>query len=384
MVHNYYLQRGGEDYCFESEIKLLKQNKHQVFTYTKHNSEFESFNFIKKASKLVWNREVYAEFSKIIDKFKPDIIHCHNTFPLISPSIYYAAKSKKVPIVQTLHNYRVSCPAATFYRGEVCEDCLGKWFCWPSIFHRCYRRSVVANFLVSVYLMLHKLIGTWTKKVDKYIALTNFCKEKFIEVGLPSKNIVVKPNFIFKNYSKRKSIGSYFLFVGRLTKEKGVMQLIKTWKQIPDLHLKIVGDGPLKSEVAKYLKENQISNVYLLGPKTHSETIKLIRKSCAVIFPSEWYETFGLVIAESFANGVPVVASNLGVMSELVTKNKTGLLFDLNNIQDLIPKLYYLFAQKNNVQKMGSNAYSDYKSKFTKEKNYKILIKIYKDLKKNH
>src|SRR5215212_4268687 len=247
LAHNEYQQPGGEDQIFRSEAALLEAHGHQVLRYAAHNDRVAGMNPVALAGSTVWNRASYRELQSMIRRERPQVAHFHNTLPLISPAGYYAAKAEGVPVVQTLHNYRLLCPNALFFRdGHVCEDCQGKLVPWPGVLHACYRESRPASAAMAAMLTTHRALQTWTEQVDVYIATTEFAREKFVQGGLPAEQLVVKPNFLHPAPSPGQVRGDFALFVGRLSPEKGVGTLLETWKRsrvrVP---LKIVGDGPL-------------------------------------------------------------------------------------------------------------------------------------------
>ena len=227
-VHNEYQQAGGEDQSFEAETSLLEENGHRVRRYVVHNDRLAGMSQLESASVAVWNRSSYRDLRSLIREEQPEVVHFHNTFPLISPAGYYAARAEEVPVVQSLHNYRLLCPNALFFRdGHACEDCQGKLVPWPGVLHACYRGSRPASGAVAAMLATHRLLRTWTKMVDLYIALTDFARMKFIEEYLPAEKVVVKPNFLHPDPGFGQVREDYVLFVGRLSVEKGVDTLIR-------------------------------------------------------------------------------------------------------------------------------------------------------------
>src|SRR5215218_10268668 len=256
LIHNEYQQPGGEDQVFAAEAKLLEDNGQRVLRYSVHNDQVAGMNLMTLAASTIWNRSSYHELRAVIHKERPQVAHFHNTLPLISPAGYYAAKAERVPVVQTLHNYRLLCPNALFFRdGHVCEDCQGKFVPWPGVLHACYRGSRPASAVVAAMLTTHRALRTWTEQVDVYIATTEFAREKFVQGGLPVEKLVVKPNFLHPAPTPGKVQGDYALFVGRLSPEKGIGTLLAAWKRLRTrIPLKIVGDGPLAEEVANATK----------------------------------------------------------------------------------------------------------------------------------
>ncbi|MBL7042540.1 MAG: glycosyltransferase, partial [Pirellulaceae bacterium] len=319
LCHNYYQQPGGEDQVFAAEGRLLRSRGHHVVEYTKHNDDIKRMGRWEAAKKTVWNGEVYEELRELIRSERPDILHATNIFPLISPAAYAAARDEGVPVVQSLHNYRLICPKALLMRdGRACESCLGKRFAWPAVVHACYRGSRAATAVVGTMLAVHRRRGTWTQSVDRYIALTEFARQKLIEGGLPANAITVKPNFLPEDPGPGDGLGGYSIYVGRLSAEKGVDVLLDAWSRIDgDIPLRIVGDGPLAETVRAATADDP--RVRWLGQKPHDEVLDLIGDARFLVFPSICFETFGLTTVEAFAKGTPVVASRLGAMQELVS-----------------------------------------------------------------
>jgi glycosyltransferase involved in cell wall biosynthesis len=380
MVHNYYRQRGGEDISFEAEASLLESKGHKVLRYTKDNNGTKNMNYFSLISKIIWNKEVYSELRKIIKKEKPDIVHFQNTFAIISPSAYYAAKAEGIPVVKSVRNYRLFCPSSTgfFRKGKICENCLGKAIPWSGIVHSCYRSSRLASAALVTILIFHRFMRTLKRKVDVYIANTEFSKKKFVQGGLSSKKILVKPNFFELDSNKTSSRGDYAVFVGRLSNEKGLFTLLEAWKNLRHIPLKIVGDGPLLDKVNDFVKDNALGNVEIKGYKSEKKVSDLIEKARFLIFPSEWYETFGRVIVEAFAYGIPVIASRLGAMAEIIKDKQTGLQFTPGSSKDLAAKVEWAWTHKKEMKDISKKARKDFENKYTSEKNYEQLIKIYK------
>ena len=376
VAHNTYQQAGGEDTSFNSEVDLLRQHGHEVFTYLRHNSELEQIPALNAAIETVWSRESVKAIGDLIDSTQAELVHFHNTLTRISPAAYYAAKAKGAAVVQTLHNYRLLCPVATFSRigKQPCEDCLGKTPPWPSIFHACWRSSRPQTAVVASMLTVHRLLGTWSNKVDRYIALTEFARQKFIEGGLPGKKISVKPNFVSEN-KKARSAKNFALYVGRLASEKGIQTLLAAWKQIQNLPLKIAGDVPQQALVTDSAKRS--ANIEWLGRLSADEVQGMMANASFLIFPSILYEGMPMTIIEAFAAGLPVIASRRGVMQEMITDGETGLLFESNTPLDLAEKVNWAHQHKREMEQMREACLSVYAQKWTPEKNYKLLIDIY-------
>lgn len=383
MAHNYYQQTGGEEQVFLSECSLLEKQGHQVYRYILHNDQIETTPSLKLLGKTIWNWDVYQEIRLLIQQHKFQVVHFHNTFPLISPAAYYATKAEGVSVVQTFHNYRLLCPNALFLRdGKVCEDCLGKAIPWQGIQHNCYRGSKSASAAVVAMLSTHRLLQTWNHQVDAYIALTDFARDKFIEGGLPADKIFVKPNFVDPDPGVGEGKGNYALFVGRLSIEKGIDLLLEAWDKLGcKIPLKILGDGPLASQVSKAAQ--LIPEIECLGRRSMEDVYALMQNAQFLIFPSKWYEGLPRTLIESFACGTPVIAANLGAMSSFVTPYETGLHFQPGNADDLVTQVQWAIAHPELLSNMRSKARAEFEVKYTPENSYLQVLKIYRFLQRD-
>lgn len=372
IVHNAYQHKGGEDSVMEAEVALLASHGHRVELFSRHNDELAQVHKAVAAMQTLWSSQSGKAFESMLRSFKPDVVHVHNTFPLISPSIYWVADRLGVPVVQTLHNFRLLCPQAMFLRdGKVCEDCLGK-LPWRGAVRGCYRDSKLQSTVLASMITLHRAVGTWQNKVTRYIALNDFCRSKFVEGGLPAARIVVKPNFVDFE-SSEDFARSGFLFAGRLSMEKGIDVLATAMALLSDSHLKVAGVGPCAS-LLEGLRGTQI-----LGHLTPSVLKHEMSSAIAVVAPSVCYETFGMVVVEAFAAKTPVIASNIGVLPNLVKDGVTGILFESGNAQDLAVKMLWAQQHPEQMAQMGKNARTLYQAEFTAERNYQQLMAIYQD-----
>jgi glycosyltransferase involved in cell wall biosynthesis len=378
VVHNRYQQHGGEDAIFHNEKTLLLQYGHEVIEFTEDNNKIGDLNSLTVFTESVWSWVSWRRLLELYREEQFDLVHFHNTFLLISPSAYYACKRVGVPVVQTLHNYRLLCPNAVFFRnGHVCEDCLERFIPWPGVTHACYRGNHLFSGGVASMLTFHRLIGTWNRMVDVYIALSKFSRKKFIQGGIPQKKIVVKPNFIFPDPGLGESDGRYAIFVGRLAQEKGLDVLINAWRRLQGkVSIKIVGDGPLAALAVEAAK--RIPGVEWLGHRPNDEVLSLMKKAMFLVFPSVCYENFPITLLEAFATGLPVVASRLGVMSSLVEDGKTGLHFHPGDPKDLADQVEQLISHPEKLLQMRWRARKEYEGKYTAEANYLRLMRIYK------
>jgi glycosyltransferase involved in cell wall biosynthesis len=377
LCHNHYQQRGGEDLSFAAEAALLEDYGHEVVCHTVHNDAVATMTQMQVAARTIWSRESYRDVRRQIRRTRPHVMHCTNTFPLLSPSIYYAAQAEGVPVVQSLRNYRLLCPGAYFLReGKVCEDCLGRSFAWPGVKHGCYRDSHAASAVVAAMASVHRLLGTWSRAVDLFFTPSRFARQKFLEAGLPADKVAVKPNFIDPDPGAGDGTGDFALFVGRLSPEKGIETLLSAWERIGStLPLKIAGDGPLDDRVRQASNDN--TAIEHLGALPHREILDLMGRARSVIVPSIWYETFGRTIIESFAKGTPVVASRLGCMEELIEDGVTGRLFAPGDATDLAAAVLRLLDDGASSDDMRTACRDAYLADYTAASNYRMLLDLY-------
>ena len=377
VCHNFYQQAGGEDQVFVDECLLLQSRGHEVVRFTMHNDELDGMSKVEMVKKTIWNSTVEQDLIGLIRRERPDVMHCHNTFPLISPSAYYAAQREGVAVVQTLHNYRLLCPGATLLRdGDVCEKCVGMRVALPAIRHACYRNNRAATLATTAMLAVHHQKNTWTDAIHCYIALTEFSRQKFIEGGLPAERICLKPNLVQPDPGVGQHDGTYAVFAGRLSHEKGVETLLQAWERLDDqIPLKILGDGPMAEQVREAAKRD--ARIEWLGRVNIDEVAQVIGAANMLVMPSVCYETFGRTIIEAFAAGTPVIASQMGAMEELVDDGRTGFLFEPRNSKDLAEKLRRLWQQPDLQQQMQQAAREEYETRYTAEPNYQQLIEIY-------
>lgn len=382
LVHNAYQEPGGEDIAFESERNLLESAGHQVVVYRRTNSETKNYPGLKRialVTRIIWAKDAQQEIAELLKREKPQLAHIHNTFMMVSPSVYSACQEAGVPVVQTLHNYRLLCPGGNLFRGgHVCGECIEHGL-WRGVRHACYRDSRPATISVALMLTLNRYCGTWKEMVNGYIALTNFARQKFIDGGLPADRINVKPNFVFSDPGERIGSGEYGLFVGRFSPEKGLRTLMASWEHLDSrLPLRLVGDGPLRAEFEADAARRGLTNVHFSGRLARNQVWEAIKGAKFVILPSECYENFPVTVAEAFACGTPVICSRHGAMEEIVTDARTGLHFTPGSSEDLTQKIDWALSQPRRLAAMGKEARREYKSQYTSERNYSLLMDIYR------
>jgi glycosyltransferase involved in cell wall biosynthesis len=380
VVHNFYQHRGGEDEVVEAELCLLKKAGHRTATFFRHNREINDYSWWARGrlgARAVWSMDSAREMRCALQREKPDLVHFHNFLPLLSPSLYYVCKDLNIPVIQTIHNYRLLCPSAALYRdGKVCEECVGKLVPWPSVVHKCYRQDRLASAAVGVMITTHGLIGTWRSVVDRYIALTEFSRRKLADNAIPGHKIVVKPNYLDPDPGAKHGPGDYALFVGRLSPEKGVRTLLNGWRSLKmPVPLVIVGEGHCDSEVITACAE--VPSIQWLGRVGKDMVIELMKRARFLVLPSECYESFPLAIVEAFGCALPVVASSLGAMAELVDNSRTGLTFRASDPGDLAAKVDWAWSHPWEMEQMGRAARSEFETKYTASANYEALLSIY-------
>jgi len=388
LIHNTYQQPGGEDVVFEQERRLLQQHGHEIVTYQRSNHEIEQLSMFERialVTRIIAAEDSKQQVWKILEMFQPDLVHAHNTFMMISPSVYEACGEAHVPVLQTLQNYRLLCPAALLFRdGHVCEEC-SEHGLTRSVWHGCYRYSRPTTAAVALMLKTHRERRTWTDAVTGYVVATEFARQKFIHGGLPAEKIFVKPNFVDPDPGERSQPGDYALFVGRLSPEKGVSTLLAAWSRLgPSIPLVIAGDGPLRPRLEAEVAKNNLRQVSFRGRLNPSETRAAMKQARFLVLPSLWYEGFPMVMAESLACGTPVLGSRLGAIEEISTDGRTGLHFTPGDPTDLGEKVEWAWNHPSELTAMGREARLDYESRYTSEMNYSLLMAIYQQVIKAH
>ncbi|HET9741781.1 MAG TPA: glycosyltransferase family 4 protein [Terriglobales bacterium] len=380
IAHNRYRERGGEDVVFEQESALLEERGEEVIRYERCNEEAPKLTLIGKlgaAASALWSRATYSDFSSLLRAENPEIVHVHNFFLAISPSIFQACHDAQIPVVHTLHNYRLLCPGTNFYRnGGACERC-ARGNAWHGIAHGCYRSSRIATGIAASMVAYNSLRGTWTRAIDRYIAPTHFLKSKLMSAGWSAERITVKPHFVNSDPGISRGPKTYAIYIGRLSPEKGLVAALAAWEQLKDIPLWIVGDGPQRGELQAIVRERNL-NIRFAGRLPRAQVLELLRDARLLIFPSTAYESFGLGIIEAFACGVPVIASNHGAMQELVEPGRTGLLFPPGDSAALRESVRSLWSDTELRNTMSVSARGEFKNKYTPDVNYHALMSIYR------
>lgn len=381
IVHNYTQRRGGSDESAEHELQLLRERGHVVRFYFRHNDEIKSFSLLRKGLLFfepLWSRKSYREVKQILRDFQPEIVHFHSFFPLVSPSTYYACAESRVPVVQTLHDYRLLCPIGSFFRdGAICKECFHHSLL-RGIRYGCYHDSHIQTASIALMLRAHRLLKTWSQKVTAFIAVSEFSRHKFIESGIAESKIFMRPNFLAQDPELGKATRKYVLFVGRLSPEKGLDTLLRAWHSLPDVPLKIIGDGDLRPAIERYIRQNGLTQIEVIGFIPLKDVLTYLKEALLLVMPSVNYETFGLTIIEAYATGTPVVASRLGAINELITDGLTGLSFNPGDAGDLVAKVQYALNHAVELAQWGKQARMVFEQQYTAEVAYTSLLKIYR------
>ncbi|WP_417536722.1 glycosyltransferase family 4 protein [Methylophaga sp.] len=387
MCHNYYRSAfpSGENSVFEEEKRLLQAHGHEVRTFEKHSDHIGEMSLLSKAFEIIsipWNSRAFAELEKTVRNFYPEVVHVHNFFPRISPSIFYT-KDRLSARVLTLHNYRLFCANAIPMRGgNICTECLDKRSAVPSLRHGCYRNSRLATAPLAVSVAAHRKMGTWQNQVDAFICLSEFQKELMVGAGLPRHKVHVKPNFypgmpeVVPWQARRPAV----VFAGRLSVEKGLVTLLNAWRMWGDgaPELRIVGDGPLRQELKRLAEGLPIT---FLGQLSMEEAQLEIAQNMLQILPSECFEGFPMVVREAFAFGTPSAVSNIGPLPSIVTKGVSGMIFEASDAASLISEVKAAWTEPGLLERLGAGARTEFEAKYTEDANYQQLHDIYKEAK---
>lgn len=373
VAHNAYQHRGGEDAVVDAEVELLRSHGHAVEIYRQHNDALNTMSRAQAAMAAIWSQRSALDIEQACDRFLPDVIHVHNTFPLISPSLYWAAARHKVPVVQTLHNFRLLCPQAIFLRdGKVCEDCIGK-LPWRAVTRKCYRESAMQSAVITGMLATHRVLGTYRERVTRYIALNAFARDKYVAGGLPGELFRIKPNFVacsvVPSWDQRRG----GMYVGRLSSEKGLEVLARAARLAGDAGVDVIGGGPLEAFAA------QNFGARCLGYRPLDEIMARMGAARFLVLPSICYENSPRTIVEAFACGLPVLASRLGALIDIVHDGVTGLLFEPGDAADLAAKIVWANTHPEEMARMGQAARAEYEACYTPQRNHEMLMEIYED-----
>jgi glycosyltransferase involved in cell wall biosynthesis len=395
MLHNRYQYAGGEDVATETDVNLLRQFGHEVTLWELHNDRIKDFSPLDMADlfvKTTWNHQIYEQTRSQLQAIRPDILHVQNFFPLFSPSVHAAAKSLGIPTIQHLHNFRLGCLNGYLLRNNlVCEVCVGK-NPWRGVWHRCYRNSLLSSLAVWSMVTGNRWRRTWWRDVDAFITPSLFAAEKLAQIGIIRERIHIKASVIEDYRTSHFPLPDppIFLYVGRLSPEKGIMTLLQAWQQLnqPTWQLQIIGDGDQKADLQNFVRggthtrlgNRNLTNVHFFGHLPMSEVTAAMQRATAIAVPSQWYETFGRVVVEAFACERGVLASNIGALSELVQEGHNGFLIPCDRIDSWVERLQWAGDHPHEMTQIGQKARQDYDLIHTPKANYDRLNKIYQSI----
>ena len=377
LVHNRYVRAGGEDSVFETEKLVLLAHGHNVVEFLEDNRRLKDTGRIGALVPLIWSNAQGRRIAAFIEKERPDLVHAHNLYYRIGPVLYSVCKRKRLPVVQSLHNFRTGCINARLSRNGVsCEHCLNRRLRWPGMFKRCFQDSLLKSTALTLAMDMHRLLGTWRRQVDVFVALSEFARTRHIVCGIPEFLTVVKSNCLSADPGMGTGDGGYCLFVGRLDRDKGVEVLLDSVASLPPgTELQVVGMGPMSGLVEAACR--QTPRVRWLGQQPRQEVFRLMQRAQLLLFPTLAYENFPVIIAEAYATGLPVVGSDLGATRELVQDGVTGALFPAGSSHDLAAAVTRLLADPPLLARMRRAARAEYERKYTPERCYADLMRIY-------
>lgn len=380
VAHNSYQMKGGEDAVFKAEVKLLREKGHEVVTYERSNKEIQSFSFSNKfrqCFEMGHSEKSYTDIQNLIRKYNPDLVHFHNIFFMITPAAYFACIDYKIPIVQSLHNFRLFRLDGCFYPEKDAGKIDVKKELLKGVFNKNFHHSYFLSWMVARMIWKHWQKGTWQKCINRYILATEFGKRRMIEAGLPENKISVKPNVIDMDPAFKREEKDFFIFVGRLSPEKGLDLLLQAWKSNPEIKLKIIGDGPLREHLIRQIDAYRLSHVEVLGHVSQEVLDQFMREAKGIIVPSRCYENFPRIVAESFSYGLPVIATSLGGFSEIIQNGENGFLIDPYDAAELSSIVRKIYFSEVDTQKLSQNSRKAFVEKFSLDKNYETLMGIY-------
>lgn len=393
-VNKFFYRRGGAETHFFNLSKLLVEHGHEVIHFSMEHplnepspysqyfvSEFDFrklglFGAWRAAKRVIYSREAARKLEKLIKDTKPKVAHLHNIYEHLSPSILEVLKKHKIPVVMTLHDYKLICPNYQLYtQGAICERCKRHKY-YNAILHRCIFNKVIPSIGSAVELSLHKFWQIYEKNVDVFVSPSWFLKNKLSDWG-EDINVEVLPNFVQAKETKT-TLGDYLLYFGRLSKEKGLLTLLQAMKQLPEVKLKIVGDGLQKAELSRLMY--RYKNVELMGYKSARELAPILANCRAVVVPSEWYENYPMSLVEAQTLGKPAIATEIGGLPELVKNNFSGLLYQPGDVNDLAHRIKLLWSDDALVKRLGANAKKQAKETNNPEAYYQNILSIYQKL----
>jgi glycosyltransferase involved in cell wall biosynthesis len=381
VAHNRYQHAGGEDTVVAQEVRMLQERGHCVQQYTIDNDGITGiWQQVVVAGRSFYSRPVSREISNLLASFQPEILHVHNFFPSISPAIFFAAGKYNVPVVQTLHNYRLLCANAYLFRdGRPCEACSAAHSFLPGVIHACYRGSRAGSAIVGASTSIHAALGTWSNRIDRYIALTQFAAQKLGNDRIPAEKISIKPNFA-PDRGCGQGQGGFALYAGRLSPEKGLQTILAAdLLGVLPLPVHIAGDGPMLAEIERACARPGSRLIYL-GCLPRAQVVEQMKRATVLLVPSLWYEGSPMVMVEALSFGLPIIASRIGGLPEMVRDGRSGLLFEPGDPSALLQTLCTFVGDTSRIEAMREAARCQFDSHYTEQKNYEILIEIYREL----
>jgi len=400
LVNKYFYLKGGPERHIFQIRKILEAKGHQAIPfsmederneptpYAKYfvskvdfNSPMSLGNKLRTVSRVIYSLEAKEKIEVLIKEAKPDIAHLHNIAHQISPSVLHSLKKFDLPVIQTLHDYKLICPTYKMVaRGTICERCKGHHY-YQAVLQRCNKGLFSFSLVNCVEMYVHRLLRIYERNIDAFISPSNFLRSKVIEFGIDGRKIFHIPNFVdFREYSPHFDGDNYFVYFGRVSQEKGLLTLIRTLRDIKTSRLLIIGEGELRNRLEAYVSEKDVTNVEFSGYISKERLKPVIRNSMFAVVPSEWYENCPYSVLETFALGKPVIGSDIGGIPELIDDGINGLLFEAGNSQELSEKIAYLISRPRLREQMGRNARKKVEEEYNPELYYERLMKIYQRL----
>ncbi len=378
-VHNQFRQYAGSDIVAAADEKILGERT-DVTSYTRNSSEISSASGLQKAFlglDTIYSRRTEREIAEVVERFRPDIAYVHNVFPLISPSLFHALHRLRVPSVHMIHDFRLWCPNSRFYvNNQPCQKCQQGNY-WHAIENRCVQGKAGYSAVYGASLYVNRAMG-FTGKIGGFICLTEFAKKLLLQSQVPEEKIYICPNHIDTSaFTPQFGTGRYVLYLGGLYRDKGVMTVVKAFAKLPHIPVKFVGAGDAEQEMRDYIQQHNLTNVEIVGFKGGQEKLEYLRNSMFTICATHCYETFGLVVLEAYASGKPVIASAIGALPYIVEHEKTGLLFEPQNSDDLAAKARWLYERPDEINRMGRQARATVENNYDNRFRYAALQKIF-------
>lgn len=378
LVHNFSRDFNGEDAFFNSLADLLRKKNEIVSIYTKNNNSINRrvSTYLSLAKNISYSSDTYRDIARLVKYAKPDIAHIHNIYPLISPSVYYALNDNSVPMVQTIHNYRLLCPGIYLYKkGMVCTQCIGKKFKHYSVLNGCYRRNILSSLIFS-YVLYANMDKAAYDKISRIVFPTRFCADLHKDhLKIPKNKIDIVPYFVNKQIMERvQPKGKYFLYAGRLSEEKGILQLLDIFQSLPQIRLIVIGKGPLQSMARKFSK---YKNILFENFSDQERVYAYMKGAIATVIPSLWYEVLPMVMLESFAQGTPVIVPDYGIFRETVHDGKIGFKYKQFARGDLRNLIIHVYRKRSQLSPIRKNIIDEYRMKYSPELFYQSMKQVY-------